>query len=378
MNKGISCKLYLSSKQKKLVEKTFNDNRFVWNSMLEMIQKRYENNEKSKLLSEFQMNYLLPRLKEEHTWLKDSDSQSLKQTNKNLSVSFNRFFKGTSKYPKFKSKKSSINSYTTTINHNNIRFNDTLTYLKVPKLGWIKCRTSNVSFLNIKSITITRKPSGSYIGVLLVKSENQTLTKTGKQVGIDLGITDLAIISDGTKYKTRKLHLEYKSKLNYWQKRMSRRRLQAQERGIPLAEAKNYQKARKQVAKIHEKIANIRKDYIHKITTDIVKNNDFIAIEDLRTVNMMKNHRIAESIANQSWRQFRIYMEYKCKWYGRELQIVNPYKTSQICSSCNYDDGKHTLDIREWTCPKCKETHDRDINASKNILIKGLGQTIVK
>lgn len=378
MKKGIVCKLYLERKQQEVVEKMFDDNRFVWNTVLNMLTERYTNNKNSKILGEFQLNYLLPALKKEYLWLKDLDSQALKQTNKKLSVSFTRFFKGTSNYPRFKSKKESHQSYTTTYNKNNIRFNDTLTYLKVPKIGWIKCKPGNTKFNDIKSVTIARNSSGHYTGTLLVTGENQTLTKTDKQVGIDLGITDLAILSDGTRYKSRKLHLEYKKKLHYWEKRMARRRLLAKKKGIPLEEAKNYQKARQQVAKIHEKISNIRKDYIHKITTEIIQTYDLVALEDLKTSNMMRNHKLARSIANQSWRMFRTFLEYKSDWYGKELKIVNPYKTSQICSNCSYDDGKHTLDIREWECPKCNTTHDRDINASKNILKLGLGKAIVK
>ena len=132
------------------------------------------------------------------------------------------------------------------------------------------------------------------------------------------------------------------------------------------------------VAKHNEKIANQRNNYLHKITTSLVRENDVIVLEDLKTKNLLHNHKLSRAIANQSWRELRLMVEYKCEWYGKKLIVVSPFKTSQICSNCGYDDGKHELNIREWTCPKCHENHDRDINASKNILNLGLEQALVK
>ncbi|EZW47216.1 IS605 OrfB family transposase, partial [Staphylococcus aureus 56824-10] len=229
-----------------------------------------------------------------------------------------------------------------------------------------------------KSITIKQKPSGHYMMSVLVESDNQALAKTHQTVGIDLGVSDFAITSDGHKYQSQKLHLKYQKQLHAWEKRMARRRIRAKAEGKPLLEAKNYQKARRQVARIHEKIAHTRKDYIHKITTDLVENYDVIAIEDLKTANLLKNHHLARSIASQSWHQFKTILKYKCERYGKQLHCVNPYKTSQYCSHCGYDSGKKSLDIRQWRCPSCHTTHDRDINAAKNIKSIGLGQALVK
>lgn len=142
---------------------------------------------------------------------------------------------------------------------------------------------------------------------------------------------------------------------------------------VKYADFKNVEKARIMVTKYNEKIANQRKDYLHKLTTKLVHEYDKIMIEDLKTKNLLKNHRLARAITNQSWRMIREQLTYKCNWYGKELVTVNPYKTSQVCSNCGYDDGKHTLDIRSWVCPQCHVKHDRDINAAKNIKNLGLG-----
>lgn len=298
---------------------------------------------------------------------------------KTLSQTFERFFKGYSNYPKFKSGKITKQSYRTVQSHHTIRLNTNQRYIKLPKLGWVKCKLSVRHLENerIKSVTITYLPSGLYTISVLVENESQVLVKTGNSVGIDFGLTHLAITSDGDKHESQRLHLKYKKQLHYWEKRMARRKLQAKAKGIDLRDAKNYQVAKRQVARIHEKITHTRRDYTHKITTEWVEQYDFIAIEDLRTANMMKNHKLARSIAAQSWRNVREMLVYKCERYGKQLVLVNPYKTSQLCSSCLYDSGKKSLDIRQWICPKCHITHDRDINAAKNILRKGLEQAIV-
>lgn len=345
-----------------------------------MINQRYQNNKELKMLSYPKLSSLLPVLKSEYTWLKDIDSVAIQCSVKTLSETFDRFFKGYSGYPKFKSKKMSKQSYLSTIRGNNIRFNSNQRYIKLPKLGWVKCKTSiqHIENSRIKSVTVKRKATGHYYISLLVESDNQTLPKTNQYVGIDLGLTHLAITSDGRKYNSQRLHLKYKKQLHYWEKRVARRRLNAIKNNIPLQDAKNYKKAKKQVARIHEKIVNTRKDYIHKITTDLVQHYDLIVLEDLKTSSMMKNHKLARSISSQSWRMFRTFTEYKCEIYGKTSIIVNPYKSSQYCSNCGYDSGKKELNIRYWICPKCHITHDRDVNASKNILKFGLEQALVK
>lgn len=348
--------------------------------MLAMLNARYENNPKLQMLSYNALSALIPQMKKEYPWLREVDSVAVQCSVKRLSETFVRFFKGYSKYPKFKSKKHTRQSYLSTIRGNNIRFNDNQRYIKLPKLGWVKCRSSVLHIENerIKSVTVKYTPSGNYYISILVTSDNQAMPKTGNVVGVDLGVNNLAITSDGQKYQSQRLHLTYKKQLHYWEKRMARRRLQAKKNGVALVDAKNYQQAKRQVARIHQRIKNIRKDYIHKITTDMVKSYDVIVLEDLKTTNMMKNHQLARSIAGQSWRMFRTILEAKCAMYDKTFVAINPYKTSQKCSNCGYDSGKKALNIRHWTCTKCNMHHDRDINAAKNILNIGLEQALVK
>ena len=381
---GIKGRLYPNHAQLQQIKTTCNHSRFVWNTFLGMLNERRQNNKSLKILSHYDMSCLLTQLKREHPWLKEADSIALQETIKRLSLTFERFFKGVSRYPRFKSKHRHQDTFTSSIckskGGNNIQFNGNETYIKIPKLGWVKCKMSRKYIDNskIKSVTVKPTASGRIAVSVLVESESQTFNQTHNQVGIDFGVSDLVITSDGHVHPSQRLHLKYKKQMIVWERRMARRRIQAEKRGVPLSEAKNYQKAKRQVARIHEKIKHSRQDYVHKITTKLVQDYDLIAIEDLKTKNLMKNRNLAKAIAAQSWRQFRDILSYKCLDHGKVLKIVNPYKTSQVCSHCQYDDGKKALHIRKWICPSCHSEHDRDINAANNILRLGLGQTLVK
>lgn len=378
MYKGIKLRIYPNLEQQQQIITNFGCCRFVWNQMLNMQIERYKNNPDSKFLNGFAMNILLKQLKSEYPWLKQVDSTSLQDTCETLAITFQRFFKHIGGYPKYKSRKYPKKSYKTKATRNNIRLvNDH--YLKVPKLGVMKFK-GRLTTDKIKSATIKLSPSGKFYCVLLTECENQTsLDKTNKNVGLDMGVADLVITSDGVKYPTIRFDKVLAKKKKYWERRLARRRLQAMKEIAwdhhnkvveprEMSDFKNVEKARIMVAKYNEKIANQRKDYLHKITTSLVHQYDVIKIEDLKTKNLLHNHKLARAIANQSWRKLRSQLEYKCAWYGKQLVTVNPRKTSQICSTCGYDDGKHTLDIRQWTCPQCGTNHDRDINAAKNIL----------
>ena len=186
-------------------------------------------------------------------------------------------------------------------------------------------------------------------------------------MGIDLGIKNMAILSTGEKIENLKFSKQLEDKLKREQRKLSKKSKKK------LSEAKNYQKQRTKVAKIHEKIMNMRTDFLNKLSMDIIKNHDIICIEDLNTKGLLHNHKLAKSIADVSWASFINKLEYKAKWYGKEIiKVDRLYPSSQICSVCGNRDGKKTLDIREWICPVCHTHHDRDINASKNILVEGL------
>ena len=375
MPKGIKVKIYPNQKQTQFIEQNIGNARFVWNQMLNMWNTRYQNNPNLPTLGKYDLNSLLPTLKKENKFLKESESSSLQFVCEALHGSFVEFFKKTRRHPRFKSKKKSVPSFTMK-NNKNVELKKNA--IKLPKIGWVKARWSNnISFDKIKRVTIIRTPSGYYQASVLVESENQVLDKTEKQVGLDMGQSDLMIGSDGLRTKTQ-THKQYEHKLKQWQRKMSRRMSLAKEKGINLDEAQNYQKAKRMVAKYHEKIRNCRTDYLHKITQQIVEEYDFIAVEDLRVKGMLNkdNSKLNNhTIANQSWYELRTMFEYKSEWYGKTFVKVDPKYTSQDCSNCQERTGpKSDLSVRHWTCSNCKAKHDRDINAGLNILNKALIQ----
>lgn len=386
MIKGVKIRLYPSKHQQSQLLQMFGNDRFVWNQMLAMAKARYENNPSSHFVNEYGMNYLVKQLKVEYSFLKESDSSSIQVSNHNLSQAFKMLFKHQGGYPRFKSRHSAKRSYTGKSTCKVVANRR----VKLPKLGNI--RTSKTNRLNgckIKRYTISLEPTGKYYLSLIVEDNSiKLLEKTGAVVGIDLGVADLAITSDGNKYskfKTSYLDKQVKA----WRSKFNKRKYRAitevrqwnhnhKDYKMILGDYRNWQRAKRIKACYQAKIANNRKDYLHKITTELVNNYDVIVMEDLRTKNLLKNHHLAKAISNQSWREFRTLLEYKCKWYGKQLIVVKPNYTSQICSNCGFHSGKKPLEIREWACPKCGTYHDRDINAAVNILNKGLEKLKVR
>ena len=373
--KGIKLRIYPNAEQQLKIRLNFGYNRFVWNQMLAMTIQRHENNPQAPFLNAFALNNLLPALKVEYPWLKEAESTSLQVTNHDLVAAYKRFFKTHKGFPKFKSRKYPKQSYQSKMG---IRLIDAH-HLKLPKLGVMRFKGGQKITGKIKSATVRQSSTGKLYAILLVETAIQQLDKTRHGVGIDMGVSDLMITSDGVKYPTIRFDKQLAHRKHFWERKLARRRRLAEKEIAwdhhnrvveprTLADFKNYQKAKVMVAKYSEKIANQRENYLHQLTKQLVTNYDVIKIEDLKAKNLMRNHKLARAIANQSWRKLRMQLEYKCVWYGKELRVVNPYKTSQICSHCGYDDGKHSLEIREWTCPQCHTRHDRDTNAAKNIL----------
>ena len=373
MYKAYKIRICPNKQQEAQILLTFGQTRFVWNKMLAMQLERYKNG--GKFVNNFGMTYLLKPFKKEYPWLNESSAQSLQQVCKDLSEAFKSLFEHKSSKPKYKSRKYPKQSYRIP-QHILVLDNH---HIKLPKLGSVYYRSGREIKGKVKNVTIRKSATNKYYASVLTEIEIKPLAKTKQEVGIDMGVKDLAITSDGKKYKTIRFDKLLADKKHYWEVRLARRRALAKKEIAwdkhnkvleprELSDFSNYMKAKLMVAKYSEKIANQRKDYLHKISTELVNQYDVIKIEDLRASNMMKNHKLARAIANQSWRELHLMLDYKCEWYGKELVIVNPYKTSQICSSCGYDDGKHTLDIRSWVCPKCGTKHDRDVNAAKNIL----------
>ncbi|WP_349763221.1 IS200/IS605 family element RNA-guided endonuclease TnpB [Fusobacterium sp. SYSU M8D902] len=369
--KAYKFRIYPSEEQKIFFSKTFGCVRLIYNLMLNDRLKAYE---ESKGNVDKKIKYPTPaKYKKEYEFLKEVDSLALANAQMNLDKAYKNFFRDKSVgFPKFKSKKNPVQSYTT--NNQNGTVNIFENWLKLPKLKeLIKVKVQREIKGKVKSATISRKGSGKYFISLLCETDIEELPKTNSAVGIDLGIKDMAILSTGEKIKNLKFRKQLEDKLRKEQRKLSRRALLAKKENRKLRESKNYQKQRIKVAKIHEKIMNMRIDFLNKLSTYIIKSHDIICIENLNTKGLLHNHKLAKSIADVSWASFVNKLEYKAKWYGKELiKIDRLYPSSQICSVCGHRACKKTLDIREWTCPICNTHHDRDINASKNILAEGL------
>lgn len=358
-----SCKfrLYPTKEQKVLIGKTFGCCRFLYNWALAMKKKEYEDNKVS--LSCFDLNKKLTELKkeEQYSWLKEVDAKALIYTIANMDTAYKNFFKLHRGYPKFKSKYDNNKSYQTY--QSTIRVNYKTSKILLPKLGWVKCVFSKNVLGAIKTCTISCNPSGEYYVSMIVesKSDYPTLKEIRKEnaLGIDMGIKNLAILSDGTKYDSCAFLRKSQSKLARLQRSLSRKK-----KG-----SSNYEKQRIKVAKCHQKISNKRNNFINNIVADITsKGYDTICIEDLNIKGMTKNHRLAKSINDASMGSFNVKLTSKCQSKGINIIKIDRYApSSKKCHSCGYIYKELKLSQRSWTCPICGETHDRDINAAINI-----------
>jgi putative transposase len=373
MYQSIKARIYPSDAQSEKLSQFFGCARWWWNRALNETTTTYAGTGKG--LSREGLNALLPALKKEFAWLGECHSQVLQSVTLNLSKSFINFFEKRAKFPNFKSKhgKQSIqypqgtkfadarpSGSPTRKAHQAV---DNLIYL--PKLGWVKISLHRPLDGEVKTVTISKNPSGQYFAAILTEQEGEypAPSSEGNAIGIDLGITDFAITNTGSKYPNPRQIKKHESNLKRKQRKLSRT--------VKGSNSRN--KARKLVARVHQRISNSRQDFLHKLSRKLVNENQVIIVEDLAVKNMVKNHCLAKAISDCGWSSFVGMLNYKCERSGKILVKVDRFfPSSKTCSNCYHRVSSLPLDVRHWTCPSCGTNHDRDVNAAQNLKAEGL------
>ena len=331
--------------------------RFVYNHSLEQQIRAYEQN--GKRLSCFDLNNQLPALKMEYPWLADVNSQSLQYANQNLDNAFTRFFREKKGFPKFKSKKNPVQSFQVP-QHYRVDFESNR--VKLPKIGDVKTVIHRTFVGKMKYATVSVTSTGKWFISILVDDERVEPTPvpfaSETTIGIDVGLKDFATFSTGEKVANPRYLKDSLQRLKVLQRRVSRK----------VKGSKNRQKAIRKLAQYHEKVANQRNDFLHKLSFRVVSENQAVAVESLNVAGMQKNHKLAQSISDVSWSVFFTMLDYKCRKYGKTLLTIGRFDpSSKMCNYCGYIHRDLKLSDREWTCPDCGTHHDRDVNAAINI-----------
>jgi len=366
INKAYKFRIYPTKEQELFFAKHFGCSRFIYNHFLALRKKAWK--EEKKTISGFECKKMISKMKktEEYSWLKEVNSQSLQESCLNLEKAYKRFFKKLGDKPKFHKK----NHKQSFIVPQHFSVNETEGTIQIPKLkSTIKVTVHRKlkEVIKFNSLTISKEPSGKYFVSINVDNLTKEHKKTSNKIGIDLGIKDFLVNSDGDKTKHPRYLKQSLKKLKKTQKKLSKK-----QKG-----SSNRNKYRLKIAKIHERISNQRSDFLHKLSFNLIDKNQVIYLEDLNVKGMMKNRKLAQSIGDSGWGEFARQLKYKANWYGREIIQIGRFEpSSKLCSSCGYKNDKLELSMRQWECPDCKIVHDRDINAAKNIL--KIGQEVPK
>jgi len=357
MLKVVKVRLYPNQQQQQSLEQSFGNCRFVWNWGLNQINTTYK--ETSKGLSSYDIKKQLPELKKELEWLTLTYSQCLQQVCINLGTAFKNFFEKRSRYPRFKSKhgKQSIQY------PQNVKIGGN--FLKLPKIGEVKAVIHRAIEGKVKTVTVSRNDSRQYHASILFDDgkEKPSPSTEGKAVGVDLGLNDFAITSDGSKFDNPRWMDKHDKNLKTKQRQLARK-----EKG-----SNNRNKARKKVAKVHNKVTRCREDFQHKLSRKLVNENQVIAVENLNVKGMVKNHNLARAISQVGWGQFCTMLKYKAEQQGKVyVEIDRFFPSSKTCNVCLNQVDSLPLDVRSWSCSNCRTKHDRDINAAINIREEGL------
>ncbi|HEY5525053.1 MAG TPA: IS200/IS605 family element RNA-guided endonuclease TnpB [Clostridium sp.] len=363
MEMAFRYRIYPNKEQTIMLNKSFGCNRFIFNYFLNYKNKQYKETKKSASYKE--CSSILTSLKSNFQWLKEIDSISLQQTLKDLDKAFKHFFKGYG-FPRFKNKHNHFHSYRSQMVNNNIQVENNK--IKLPKIGFVKLKYHRKSKGRILNATISKSNTHKfYVSLCCEVDEIEKLPRLNTAIGLDVGIKSFCVTSNSEIIDNPKFLYKYCEKLS-----KSQRRLSSKTKG-----SNNFHKARIKLANIHEKIANCRLDFLHKLSSRLINENQVICLENLKIQSMLKNSKLSKLISDASWSKFRQFLEYKARWYGRTISVIDTYyPSSQICSNCGFKNEEiKNLNVRAWECPNCKANHHRDINASINIKRVGLEQS---
>ena len=362
MFKAYKYRIFPNKQQAELINKHFGCTRLVYNLALQIKNEAYHT--QNKYMSAIDICYQLPELKREFTWLQEIDSQALQASIKKLDIAFKNFIKHKASFPKYKNKHGK-QSFQCPNNIRRINWNEDT--LDLPKIKGIPIVLSRTFKGKIKTVTISKTPTNKYYASILVdtgiKQPKKVKTKEKTTIGIDLGLTHFVITSDGIKVDNPRYLRQAMGRLKVLQRRSSKK----------VKGSQNRKKANLRVALQHEKVTNKRMDFLHTLSTKLIRDNQAICVENLSVSNMIKNHKLAQAITDVSWSKFIELLKYKADWYGKNLIQINKFEpTTKTCNNCGFVNEKLTLKDRNWQCNVCGIKHDRDINAAKNIKIAGL------